>query len=104
MTAAISTKRPQVVADDPLSDTIEQLLGGKVELLPWKVRANEGVPTTSIQAIYTHGHPKLDGALMGQAPTANVIRNSFALLKTNICFSLPANAGGRTGALGSMLR
>ncbi|HEV3165547.1 MAG TPA: D-glycerate dehydrogenase [Isosphaeraceae bacterium] len=64
---------PRVVADGPLDATILGLLDGVVELLPWDV-ALKGTAEL-VQAIYTYGHPHLDGAMMDRLPGLRVISN-----------------------------
>lgn len=64
---------PRVVADGPLATLIEHLLAGQVELLPWSV-AVEGA-SRPVDAIYTYGHPLVDGALLDRLPGVRVISN-----------------------------
>lgn len=65
--------RPRVVADGPLDVTIRGMLEGKVELLPWDV-AREG-SRSPVDAIYTYGHPHVDGAMLDRLPGVRVISN-----------------------------
>src|SRR5580698_515212 len=67
------TRLPRVVADGPLAPTILQTLAGKVEWLPWQV-ALEG-SSTPIDAVYTYGHPHVDGAMLDRLPGVKVISN-----------------------------
>jgi len=60
---------PRVLADLPVSDTVLDLLAGQVELLPW-----DSAPER-IEAIYTYGHPIVDGAMMDRHPGLRVISN-----------------------------
>ncbi len=60
--------RPRVLADLPVSDTVLELLGGRVELLPW----DDGGP---VEAIYTYGHPTVDAALLDRLPGVRVVSN-----------------------------
>ncbi len=64
---------PRVVADGPLDATIQGLLNGHVELLPWQV-ALEG-SREPVAGIYTYGHPLVDGAMMDRLPGLKVISN-----------------------------
>jgi glyoxylate reductase len=64
---------PRVVADGPLADAVETLLVGKVELLPWSV--TETGSDAEVAAIYTYGHPLVDGAVMDRLPGVRVISN-----------------------------
>jgi glyoxylate reductase len=63
---------PKVIADTPLDAVIEGLLAGKVEVLPWdsaKQRRDD------VAAIYTYGHPLVDGAMLDRLPQVKVISN-----------------------------
>jgi glyoxylate reductase len=64
---------PRVLADLPVSSTIESLLAGRVELLPWQVA--QGADARSITAIYTYGHPRVDAPLLDRLPGVRVISN-----------------------------
>jgi glyoxylate reductase len=64
---------PRVAADTPLAPAIESLLAGKVEILPWSV-TQEGI-RDDIAALYTYGHPLVDGAMLDRLPALRVISN-----------------------------
>jgi len=64
---------PRVVADGPLAPAITALLDGKAELLPWSV-ALEG-SREPVDAIYTYGHPAVDGPMLDRLPGVRVISN-----------------------------
>ena len=64
---------PRVIADTPLADNIDELLGGKVEILPWDTPA--GSQDSSVEGIYTYGHVHVDGPLMDRLPGLKVISN-----------------------------
>jgi glyoxylate reductase len=64
---------PRVIADTPLDPVIERLLGGKVEVLPWSA-ALEG-RRDEVAALYTYGHPLVDGAMLDRLPSLQVISN-----------------------------
>ncbi|MFO0901861.1 MAG: D-glycerate dehydrogenase [Pirellulales bacterium] len=64
---------PRVIADGPLATDILEFLDGRVELLPWHV-ALEGT-TEQVDAIYTYGHPLVDGAMLDRLPGVRVISN-----------------------------
>jgi glyoxylate reductase len=64
---------PRVLADLPVGPTITQLLAGHVELVPWE--AAQQADAASIAAIYTYGHPPVDGALLDRLPGVRVISN-----------------------------
>jgi glyoxylate reductase len=64
---------PIVIADTPLDLVIEQLLAGKVEILPWQTALAEMRP--DVAALYTYGHPLVDGAMLDRLPNLKVISN-----------------------------
>ena len=59
---------PRVLADLPVSPVVLELLGGRVELVPWDA-------TGRVDAIYTYGHPIVDGAMLDRFAGLNVISN-----------------------------
>lgn len=64
---------PRVVADGPLAPAILELLGDRVELLPWKV-AVEG-SGSPVEGIYTYGHPTVDAAMLDRLSGLRVVSN-----------------------------
>ncbi len=64
---------PRVAADTPLAPAIESMLSGKVEILPWSV--TQGTPRDDIVALYTYGHPLVDGPMLDRLPSLRVISN-----------------------------
>lgn len=70
---APSTRLPRVVADLPLAASIEQLLRGKVQLLPWETTPTTGEPP--ILGVYTYGHLPVDGPMLDRLPDVKVISN-----------------------------
>src|SRR5262245_28242486 len=64
---------PRVIADAPLAPTIIQLLEGKVEIEPWP--AALAGRREDVAAIYTYGHPLVDGAMLDRLPGVKVISN-----------------------------
>lgn len=64
---------PRVVADGPLAAAVTQPLEGKVQWLPWSV-AVEG-SDEPVDAIYTYGHPTLNGEMLDRLPGVKVISN-----------------------------
>jgi glyoxylate reductase len=64
---------PRVVADTPLNPVIEEMLAGKVEILPWSVALERS--REPIDAMYTYGHPLVDGAMLDRLPGLKVISN-----------------------------
>jgi glyoxylate reductase len=64
---------PIILADVPLSPVLDDMLRGKVELLPWS--ALEQASPEAVAGIYTYGHPTVDDALLGGLPAVRVISN-----------------------------
>lgn len=73
MPSAPSPRLFRVVADGPLAPAVTQPVEGKIEWLPWQV-ALEG-SREPVDAVYTYGHPKLDGAILDRLPGVKVISN-----------------------------
>ena len=67
------TDLPRIVADGPLTEATLTLLDGQVQILPWET-LRQGIDST-IDGIYTFGHPPLDGTLMDKVPNIKVISN-----------------------------
>ncbi|WP_425614445.1 2-hydroxyacid dehydrogenase [Anatilimnocola sp. NA78] len=80
----------RVVADTPLNPVIESLLAGKVEILPWSV-AMAGT-SEPVAALYTYGHPQVDGALLDRLPGLKVISN-YGVGVDHICLPDAAARG-----------
>ena len=59
---------PRVLADLPVSPVVLELLGGRVELLPWDA-------TGRVDAIYTYGHPTVDAAMLDRFPGLKLVSN-----------------------------
>jgi glyoxylate reductase len=68
---SVSLRR--VVADLPLDATIQGLLRDRVELIPWQVALSGD--QTRADAIYTYGHPQVDGAMLDRLQGLKVISN-----------------------------
>jgi glyoxylate reductase len=64
---------PRVLADLPVSATINELLAGRVELLPWTAAGD--AEADRIDAVYTYGHPTVDAVLLARLPAVRVISN-----------------------------
>lgn len=67
------TALPKVLADLPLSQAVSELLTPHAELVPWD--AAIGSSADSIVAVYTYGHPTVNGALLDNLPNVRVISN-----------------------------
>src|SRR5262245_25724175 len=63
---------PKIIADTPLAPGIESLLAGRVEVLPWRAAAE---PLADVAALYTYGHPLVDGPMLDRLPGLKVISN-----------------------------
>src|SRR5690349_2964726 len=61
--------QPRVLADLPVSPVVHELIGGRADLVPWNDRNGR------IDAIYTYGHPTVDGAMLDRLPGVRVISN-----------------------------
>ena len=59
---------PRVLADLPVSPTVVELIGGRVELVPWD-------HSGPVAAIYTYGHPTVDDAMLARYPGLKVVSN-----------------------------
>ena len=64
---------PKVIADTPLNPVIEGLIAGQVEILPWSLAQEGSHP--EVAALYTYGHPLVDGAMLDRLPGLRVISN-----------------------------
>ena len=59
---------PRVLADLPVSPVVLELLGGRVDLVPWDA-------TGRVDAIYTYGHPTVDAALLDRFAGVKLVSN-----------------------------
>ena len=64
---------PRILADLPVSPAIAEMLGDRVELVPWS--AARGPEAERIAGVYTYGHPTVDAALLDRAPAVRVVSN-----------------------------
>jgi glyoxylate reductase len=69
----VAQSKPKVVADGPLDSAVHEFLDGRVELLPWDVAVNGS--SDPVDAIYTYGHPRVDGAVIDRLPGVKIISN-----------------------------
>src|SRR5689334_12719775 len=67
-----SRRLPQVLADLPVSPFIVEALRDHVALVPWD---SASARREDIEAIYTYGHPTVNGALLDRLPAVRVISN-----------------------------
>ncbi len=65
--------KARVVADGPLGQTVLDLFGDQIDVLPWSV-AIEG-SREPVDAVYTYGHPPLNGEMLDRLPGVKVISN-----------------------------
>ena len=65
--------RPKVIADGPLDQTVMDLMGGQLELLPWQTAIDGS--SEAVGGIYTYGHLLVDGAMLDRLPGVKVISN-----------------------------
>jgi glyoxylate reductase len=63
----------KVIADTPLDPVIDGLLAGKVEILPWSAALED--KRGDVTALYTYGHPLVDGPMLDRLPNLKVISN-----------------------------
>ena len=63
---------PRVAADGPLDPTIEDLLRGRVDLIPWEALDGDPEP---VDGLYTYGHPEVGAGLLGRLPGLRVVSN-----------------------------
>jgi glyoxylate reductase len=63
----------RVLADTPLAPAVLALLGDSVQIVPWS--ALESASSMSVDAIYTYGHPTVDGPMLDRLTGVRVISN-----------------------------
>jgi len=69
----MSTKLARVMADGPLATIILDSLRDEIEWVPWSARLD--VTRADIDALYTYGHPHVDGPLLDHLPGLRVVSN-----------------------------
>lgn len=87
-------KPPIVLADEPLPLSVKRPLEGVVEWLPWD-EVDSG-QAADVEAIYTYGHPRVDGQLLDRLPGVRVISN-FGVGVDHISLADAAARGVRVG-------
>lgn len=85
-----SNPLPEVVADGPLAEAIDELLRDHVVLRPWSLLSEE--ENSTIVGIYTYGHQSLDGAMMDRVPNVRVISN-YGVGVDHICLQAAKDRG-----------
>jgi glyoxylate reductase len=90
----VESSLPRVVADGPLAPAILELLGNRVQLLPWSVTSTGS--DEPVQGIYTYGHPTVDGAMLDRLNGVRVISN-YGVGVDHIRLSDAAARGIRVG-------
>jgi len=65
--------KPRVVSDGPLADAVLEFLDDRVELLPWQLALDGS--SEPVDAVYTYGHPAVDGAMLDRLPGVKVVSN-----------------------------
>ncbi|MBP87434.1 MAG: D-glycerate dehydrogenase [Planctomycetaceae bacterium] len=63
----------RVIADGPLGQAVLDLMGNEIEVLPWSF-AVEG-SSDPVDAVYTYGHPQLNGEMLDRLTGVKVISN-----------------------------
>lgn len=63
---------PRILADGPLAPDILELLLDQVQWLPWEAASTASLP---VDAVFTYGHPRVDGELLDRLHGARVISN-----------------------------
>lgn len=63
----------RVVADGPLPAPVTQPVAGQIEWLPWQL--TESGSDEPVDALYTYGHPLVDGAVLDRLPGVRVVSN-----------------------------
>src|SRR5436190_19150898 len=69
----MATSLPRVLADLPLSASITAMMAPHVELVPWQTANEPGA--SEIAAVYTYGHPFVDGEMLDRMPKVRVVSN-----------------------------
>src|SRR5436189_5595225 len=64
---------PRVMADGPLAPIILESLADEVAWVPWSAQPDETY--ADVAAVYTYGHPKVDGPMLDRLPKVRVVSN-----------------------------
>lgn len=65
--------RPRVMADGPLAPIILETLADEVSWVTWSTEPDASY--ADVVAVYTYGHPRVDGALLDRLPHVRVVSN-----------------------------
>lgn len=65
--------KPRVMADGPLAPIILETLIDEVVWVPWSAAPDASY--SDVTAVYTYGHPKVDGVLLDRLPQVRVVSN-----------------------------
>ena len=68
----MAEKLPRIVADTPLAPNVRKLLEGCGEILDWPA---PDAAAPACDAVYTYGHPRVDGAFLDRLPGVRVVSN-----------------------------
>ncbi len=61
------------MADGPLAPILVETLAGEVAWVPWSAAPDESY--RDVAAVYTYGHPRVDGAMLDRLPGVRVVSN-----------------------------
>lgn len=68
-----SQQPPRVMADGPLAPIVLELTSGEIDWVDWSATAR--ADDDGVIAIYTYGHPHVDGPLLDRFPQLRVVSN-----------------------------
>lgn len=67
------TRSPLVMADGPLAAVVLEMTAGEIEWVDWTETPSDH--DSDIVALYTYGHPRVDGPLLDRFPYLRVVSN-----------------------------
>jgi len=65
----------KILVDVPLSDQVVAMMGADIDIHVWSESPPGDEALATFEAIYTYGHPIIDGAMMDKMPALKVISN-----------------------------
>lgn len=65
----------KILVDVPLSDQVVAMMGADIDIHVWSESPPDDEELATFEAIYTYGHPIIDGAMMDKMPALKVISN-----------------------------